>query len=73
MKDKETTIAKRGPAKREAACFQTQHPILIPAGTILRQEPGKPGVFSGSAGYGTFTATDKSALEHPGTYKRVIA
>lgn len=69
----EKGITNRGPKKRDPACFEVQHAILIPKGTILRQEPGKPGVFTCPAGYGTFSVTDEIGREHPDTYKRVIA
>lgn len=69
----EKGITNRGPKKRDPACLQTTHAILIPAGTILRQEHGKAGVFSCPAGFGTFTVTDEAGQAHPDTYKRVIA
>lgn len=69
---KEKGITNRGPKKRDPACFQTVHPILIPAGTMLRQDPGKPGTFTCPAGYGVFSVSDEVGQEHPGTYRRVI-
>lgn len=69
----EKGIKNRGPKKRDPACFQTVHAILIPMGTVLRQEPGKPGVFTCPAGFGTFTVTEQDGAAHPDTYKRVIA
>jgi hypothetical protein len=68
MRDKDTI--SKGPKKREAACLETQHAILIPAGTILRQEPGKPGVFTCPVAHGVFKVTD---ADHPDTFKRVVA
>jgi hypothetical protein len=68
----EKGVTNRGPKKRDPACFQTQHAILIPAGTILRQEPGKPG-FSCPVAFGVFSVTDADGQAHPETYKRVIA
>lgn len=71
MKEKDT-IAK-GPKKRDPACYQTQHVILIPAGTILRQEPGTAGVFTCPVAFGIFTIEGTAAAQHPDDYKRVIA
>jgi hypothetical protein len=71
VKDKETI--SKGPKKRDSASVQTLHAILIPAGTILRQEPGKPGVFSCPVGYGVFTLDTAAAVAHPEDFKRVIA
>lgn len=68
----EKAISK-GPKKRDPTCFQLVHPILIPAGTILRQAPGKPGEFLAPAGYGNFSVSLKSAEQHSGTYRKVIA
>jgi hypothetical protein len=69
----EKNITNRGPKKRDPACFELQHAILVPKGTILRQEPGKPGVFTCPVAFGVFTVTDEAAQAHPDTYKRVIA
>lgn len=65
--------ASKSPKKRDPAALQVQHTILIPAGTILRQEAGKPGVFTCPVSHGTFTVTDEAASADPSTYKRVIA
>lgn len=70
---KEKGITNRGPKKRDAACFEVQHAILIPTGTILRQEPGKPGVFTCPVAFGAFAVTDQAASAQPDTYRRVIA
>ncbi len=71
MKDK-NTISK-GPKKRDPACFELQHVILIPKGTILRQEPGKEGVFSCPVGFGEFTVKREAGEAHTDTYRKVIA
>lgn len=75
MKDKDTI--SKGPKRRDAACLQTQHDIVIPKGTILRQEPGSKihpfSTFSCPVGFGRFVVTDESAQDHADTYKRVIA
>lgn len=71
MKDKDTV--SKGPKKRDPTCFQTQHAILIPAGTVLRQEPGKEGVFTCPVAYGVFTLDRTAAEAHPNDYKKVIA
>lgn len=71
MKDKETI--SKGPKRRDPACYQTQHSIVIPAGTILRQDPGKPGTFSCPVAYGKFVLDESDAKAWTDTYKRVIA
>lgn len=71
MKDKDTV--SKGPRNRDAACLQTQADIVIPAGTILRQEPGKPDVFKCPVGLvGELAVTMKAGDVHS-HYKRVIA
>lgn len=70
MKDKDTV--SKGPKKRDPVSFQTVHAILIPAGTILRQSPGKPGVFSCPVGYGIFTVGQEAGDAHSDTYKKVV-
>ena len=62
----------KGPKKRDPACLQTRHVILIPAGTILRQEPGKPGVFSCPLSGGKFIF-EGNPDEYQGSYKKVVA
>jgi hypothetical protein len=69
----EKGVTNRGPKKRDPACFQTMHAILIPAGTVLRQDPGKPGVFSCPVAFGKFIIETSPAQTHPDTYKRVIS
>lgn len=70
---KEKNITNRGPKKRDPACFELQHAILIPKGTILRQEPGKAGTFTCPAAFGVFSVTDEAGSAHSETYRRVIA
>lgn len=71
MKDKDTI--SKGPKKRDPTCYQTQHTILIPAGTILRQEFGGAGVFDCPAANGKFSVRLVDAEAHPDTFKKVIA
>jgi hypothetical protein len=69
MNSKDTV--SKGPKKRDPTCFQTQHAILIPAGTILRSDIG--GVFSCPVAHGMFTVDPASAGDNPDTFKRVVA
>lgn len=69
----EKNITNRGPKKRDPTCFQTQHAILVPAGTVLRQEPGKTGTFSCPVAHGTFTIEQSAAEADSSTFKRVVA
>jgi hypothetical protein len=71
MRDKD--IISKGPKKRDPASFQTLHAILIPAGTILRQEPGKPGDFTCPAAFGVFTIDRTAAEAHTDTYRKVVS
>lgn len=66
-------VISKGPKRRDPACFQTQHAILIPAGTILRQESGKPGTFSCPVAHGAFTVDLKAGEAASDTFKKVIA
>lgn len=68
----EEKIKKAMPPKRELASYELQHAIIIPKGTILRQEPGKPGVFDCPVAGGKFTVDALPALQMPATYKRVV-
>jgi hypothetical protein len=70
MKDKDTI--SKGPKKRDPTCFQTKHAILIPAGTILRQDAGRPGTFSCPVAHGVFSVSGDVAGEIFETYKRVV-
>lgn len=69
----EKTTASKGPQKRDPTCYQLQHAIILPAGTILRQDPGKAGVFSAPVAHGAFTIAGDVARDHPDTFKRVVA
>lgn len=71
MKDKD--IISKGPKKRDPACFELRHAILIPAGTILRQKPGAEGTFDCPAAFGVFTVQRDAAEAHPDTYRKVTA
>lgn len=70
MKDKETI--SKGPKKRDPTCFQTLHAILIPAGTILRQESGKTGTFTCPVAHGIFTVDRDAGEANSDTFKKVI-
>jgi hypothetical protein len=69
----EKGITNRGPKKRDPECFELQHAVLLPKGTILRQDPGLSGAFTAPVAGGTFSVDRDSAGKHPDTYKRVIA
>lgn len=71
MKDKDTI--SKGPKKRDPACFEIQHAIIIPKGTILRQQPGKEGTFSCPVAYGEFSITRGAGEAHTDDYRKVIA
>lgn len=71
MNDKD--VISKGPKKRDPMCFEAQHAIIIPKGTILRQEPGQAGTFSCPVGYGVFKIDRSIAEAHPDTYRKVIA
>lgn len=64
----------KGPKKRDPACFQTLHAILIPAGTILRQHPDHPrGIRSCPVAHGEFLISLEMGEAHPDTFRKVIA
>jgi hypothetical protein len=63
MRDKDTI--SKGPKKRDPACFETQHAIIIPAGTILRQQPGAAGTFDCPVAFGKFTIDRTVAEANP--------
>lgn len=71
MKPEKDPIKRALPPKRDPVCFELQHAILIPAGTVLRQDIG--GVFSCPVANGVFTIERDAAQAHPADYKRVIA
>lgn len=73
MIEQDKKIKKAMPPKREAISFELQHAVLLPKGTILRQEPGKPGFFTAPVAHGVFTVTTEEGISHPDTYKRVIS
>jgi hypothetical protein len=66
-------IKRALPPKRDPACFELQHAILIPKGTILRQPAGAPGTFDCPVAGGKFVIDVVPAMADPATYKRVIA
>jgi hypothetical protein len=71
VKDKD--IISKGPKKRDPACFQTLHAILIPAGTILRQGPGATGTFDCPVAFGKFTIDRSAAEANVDTYRKVVS
>lgn len=71
MKDKD--IISKGPKKRDPTCFQLQHAIMVPAGTILRQQPGATGTFDCPVAFGKFSIERADAEAHPDDYKKVVA
>lgn len=70
MRDKDTI--SKGPKKTDPAGLQVLHVIMIPAGTILRQEPGKPGIFTCPLAGGKFIF-EGNPDEYQGSYKKVIS
>jgi hypothetical protein len=66
-------IRKSVPPRRDPACFELQHAIIIPKGTILRQPDGAPGTFDCPVAGGKFVVDVVPAMADPTTYKRVIA
>lgn len=73
MIEKNSPIKKSVPGRRDPTCFELQHAILLPKGTILRQHEGKPGSFSAPTAGGAFVIEGDKAGENPDTFKRVIA
>ena len=73
MIDREPAIRNRGPKKRDPACLQLQQDIIIPRGTILRQEPGKQGTFKTHASFGNFSIEGIDAHQHADIYRLVTA
>lgn len=70
MKDKD--VVSKGPKRRDETCLEVRHDIVIPAGTILRQDAGKPGTFSCELSGGKFVfAGDVSA--YTGSFRKVVA
>lgn len=70
---RQNPIASKGPKKRDPACLQLQRDIVIPAGTILRQEPGKQGTFVCPVAWGKFTIDGIDAHQHADVYRLVTA
>lgn len=71
MRDKETV--SKGPKRRDPICFETKHAIIIPAGTMLRQEPGLNRPFDCPVAFGKFTIDRSAAEANPDTFRKVIA
>jgi hypothetical protein len=72
-RDKLRDIAGKGPKKRDPACVQLQADIVIPRGTILRQEPGKQGTFKCRATFGTFSVEGVDVHQHTDIYRLVTS
>lgn len=70
---KEPTIKQLVPGRRDERCLQVLTAIVIPAGTILRQEAGKPGVFSCPCEGTTISLTVPAGTEAPAGFKQVVA
>ena len=70
---RQVPAASKGPKKRDPACLQLQQDIVIPRGTILRQEPGKQGTFKCRASFGDFSIEGIDAHQHADIYKLVTA
>lgn len=66
-------IKKAMPGRRDPTCFELQHAIIIPKGTMLRQDPGRAGAFSCPVAGGAFIVEAVIANEERGTYKRVVS
>lgn len=71
MKDEK--IRNRGPKKRDPACLQVQHDIVIPKGTILRHPAGGTGTFECGVAHGNFVVEASVADEQTDTFRKVIA
>ena len=65
------TPIKKLPGRRDPTSFETQHAILIPAGTIIRAD--ESGNFTCPVAYGIFTIERSAAEAHPDTYRKVTA
>jgi hypothetical protein len=70
MIENDNKIRKSMPARRDPTCLETRHAILIPAGTMLRQD--KPGVFTCPVAGGVFTFS-ANPDEFQGSYKKVMS
>jgi hypothetical protein len=73
IENQKNPIKKSLPPRRESACFELQHAIIIPKGTILRQPEGAPGTFDCPVAGGKFVVDMVPAMGDPVTYKRVVA
>lgn len=73
IENSKNPIRKAMPGKRDPECFELQHAVLLPKGTILRQDPGRPGTFSAPVAHGAFSVSGDVARQIPDTYKRVMA
>lgn len=73
IENQKNPIKKSLPPRRESACFELQHAIIIPKGTILRQPEGAPGTFDCPVAGGKFVVDMVPAMSDPVTYKRVVA
>lgn len=72
MIDKEPTIKKSMPAKRDATCLRVTTTITIPAGTLLRAKGNNQ--FSAAVGLDAeFLVTSKPGEEAPAGFRKVVA
>lgn len=67
--EKEPTI-KKMPGRRDPTCFETQHAIIIPAGTMIRYHDGE---LSCPVAFGVFKIERSAAEANPDTYRKVTA
>lgn len=73
IENQKNPIKKALPPRRDPICFELQHAIIIPKGTILRQREGAPGIFDCPLAGGKFEVDMVPAMADPVTYKRVVA
>lgn len=65
-------ISKKGPKRHDEICYQVQHDIIIPRGTILRSD-GKGKFVAPYERGGEFSVSFAASDEIPARYKRVIS
>lgn len=71
MTDEKSPTIRKVPGRRDPTCFETQHAILIPAGTMLRVD--EDGKFTCPLAFGVFSIDRSAAEAHPDTYRKVIS
>lgn len=70
MIEKDKNIRKGLAPSRDKTCYQLQHAIVLPAGTILRADALG---FSAAVENGAFTISGTVADHRPELYKKVVA